>query len=62
MAKQKQTRVKKKELLSNHVQTSLNDIEYLAIEPYVLSFGESLAVRKIIQYALQKGFLKNNNI
>ncbi len=57
MEKNKRVRTLKKQPLNNHVQTSLNDMEYKAITPLILAKGESAAIREVIKYAINKGFL-----
>ena len=55
---EKKVRVKKNQPLKNHIQTSLNDFEYKAIEKIIMKHGMSKGVRQIIQFALKNGVLK----
>ena len=55
---EKKVRTKKKDKLCCHVQTSLTQMEYDAIDEMVLKHGESKTIRKAIQYAYNNGFLK----
>lgn len=58
MSKEPRVRAKKQQPLKNHVQTSINDYEYNALKGLIMAKGESKAIRDVIQFALNNGFLR----